>query len=89
MWNDNQKLGFRLNSEAECTPYPQRPFLPYLFPRKGKDMAVGDNRQLQSRYNLSVSAAPSQLPWKGRQGFRTAIPRGMTPEQFQAACQAE
>ena len=26
-------------------------------------MAVGDNRQLQSRYNLSVSAAPSQHPY--------------------------
>ena len=26
---------------------PSAPFLPYLFPRKGKDWAVGDNRQLQ------------------------------------------
>ena len=26
-------------------------------------MAVGDNRQLQIRYNLSVSAAPSQHPY--------------------------
>ena len=41
------------------------PFLPYLFPRKGKDRAAGDNRQLQICGNLSVSAAPSQLPWKG------------------------
>ena len=43
----------------------KRPFLPYLFRQDGKDRAVGDNRQLQSRYNLPVSAAPSQLPWKG------------------------
>ena len=51
---------------------PMRPFLPYLFPRKGKDRAVGDNRQLQICDDLSVSAAPSQLPWKGSQGARTA-----------------
>ena len=30
---------------------PQRPFLPYLFPRTGKDMAVGDWTRLH-RYEL-------------------------------------
>ena len=33
----------------------KRPFLPYLFPRKGKDRAAGGIRQLQICYNLSVS----------------------------------
>ena len=31
-------------------------------------MAVGDIQQIQICDNLSVSAAPSQLPWKGSQG---------------------
>ena len=35
-------------------------------------MAVGDIQQIQICDNLSVSAAPSQLPWEGSQGFRTA-----------------
>ena len=83
-WNDARNIGSCLNAEAGSTKrILKRPFLPYLFPRKGKDMAVGDNRQLQSRYNLSVSAAPSQLPWKGRQGFRTARGTQMTS---QSAC---
>ena len=33
---------------------PKRPFLPYLFPRKGKDRAVGDNLQLQICKNQSL-----------------------------------
>ena len=36
-------------------PVTQRPFLPYLFPRKGKDRAVGDIQQIQICDNLSVS----------------------------------
>ena len=92
--------------EFRCRTHPtvtQRPFLPYLFPRKGKDRAVGDNRQSQicdnnpsvsfadsslytrepwscnaggaakAGYALSVSAAPSQLPWKGSQGARAPL----------------
>ena len=46
----------------------KRPFLPYLFRQDGKDRAVGDNQQSQICDNLSVSAAPSQLPWKGSLG---------------------
>ena len=56
----------------------QRPFLPYLFPRKGKDRAAGGNKQPQICDDLSVSAAPSQLPWKGSQGVRTT---GSTQKQ--------
>ena len=42
VWNDSQKLGPHLNSEAGSTQtVTQRPFLPYLFPRKGKDRAAG------------------------------------------------
>ena len=33
----------------------KRPFLPYLFPRKGKDRAAGGMGQLQICYDLSVS----------------------------------
>ena len=40
-------------------------FLPYLFSCERKDRAVGDIQQIQICDNLSVSAAPSQLPWKG------------------------
>ena len=45
-------------------------FLPYLFSCERKDRAVGDIRQLQICNNLSVSASPSQLPWKGSLGVR-------------------
>ena len=92
VWNDNQKLGSRLNPEAACTKrIPQRPFLPYLFRQDGKDRAAGGNGSRKSvatipqalrasslytrepwkcaaggaakvSDNLSVSAAPSQLP---------------------------
>ena len=47
-------------------------FLPYLFSCERKDRAAGGNRQLQICNNLSVSATPSQLPWKGSQGVRAA-----------------
>ena len=43
-------------------------FSPLLFRQDGKEGADGGNRQLQICDNLSVSAAPSQLPWKGSQG---------------------
>ena len=42
----------------------KRPFLPYLFPRMGKDRAAGGNRQLQICDNLSVSFADSS-PGRG------------------------
>ena len=65
----NAKLKYRDSPEFRRRlhqTHPSAPFLPYLFRQDGKDRAAGGNRQLQSRYNLSVSAAPSQLPWKGR-----------------------
>ena len=40
-------------------------FLPYLFSCERKDGAAGGNKQSQICDNLSVSASPSQLPWKG------------------------
>jgi hypothetical protein len=43
-------------------------FSPLLFRQDGKEGAAGGNRQLQICDNLSVSAAPSQLPWKGSLG---------------------
>ena len=48
---------------------PKHSFLPHLFSCERKDGAVGDNRQAQICDNLSVSAAPSQLPWKGSLGI--------------------
>ena len=103
MWNDNQKLGFHLNSEAECTPRPQAPLFSPFFsgktekkgPPEARQKRLRRNESLQARLlilcarfflskpqtefavwvfsmqicnNLSVSAAPSQLPWKGSQG---------------------
>ena len=47
---------------------PKHSFLPYLFSCERKDRAVGDIQQIQICDNLSVSAAPSQLPWKGSLG---------------------
>ena len=46
----------------------QHSFLPYLFSYERKDRAAGGNRQSQICDNLSVSAAPSQLPWEGSLG---------------------
>ena len=51
-----------------------RPFLPYLFPRKGKDRAVGDNRQSQICDNLSVSFADNS-PERGAFSERKKPPR--------------
>ena len=59
----NAKLKYRDSPEFRRRlhqTHPSAPFLPYLFRQDGKDRAVGDIRQLQIRYNLSVSAAPSQ-----------------------------
>ena len=47
-------------------------FLPHLFSCERKDGAAGGNKQSQIFDNLSVSAAPSQLPWEGSQGVRAA-----------------
>ena len=42
VWNDAQNIGTCLKSEAGSTKrILKRPFLPYLFPREGKDMAAG------------------------------------------------
>ena len=42
VWNDSQKLGPHLNSEAGSTQtVTQRPFLPHLFRQDGKDGAAG------------------------------------------------
>ena len=61
-------------------------FLPYLFPRKGKDRAAGGNKQSQICDDLSVSAVPSQLPWKGSQGVRTAGKAQKWATTSQSAC---
>ena len=56
VWNDARNIGACLKSEAGRTKrVPKRPFLPYLFPRKGKDMAAGGNKQSQICGDLSVS----------------------------------
>ncbi len=48
---------------------PKRPFLPYLFPRMGKDRAAGGNQQLQICGNLSVTFGDS-FPERGAFGGR-------------------
>ena len=73
VWNARPKYRFLPEFRGrKHQTVTKRPFLPYLFPRKGKDRAAGGNRQLQICNNLSVSATPSQLPWKGSQGVRAA-----------------
>ena len=71
----NAKLKYRDSPEFRRRlhqTHPSAPFLPYLFRQDGKDRAVGDNQQSQICDNLSVSAAPRQLPFQGSQGVRTA-----------------
>ena len=71
----NAKLKYRDSPEFRRRlhqTHPSAPFLPYLFRQDGKDRAVGDNQQSQIYDNLSVSAAPRQLPFQGSQGVRTA-----------------
>ena len=51
--------------QMEDIPYRSAPFLPLLFQQDGKEGAVGDIGQLQICDDLSVSAAPSQLPSQG------------------------
>ena len=54
--NDARNIGACLNSEAECTKrIPKRPFLPYLFPREGKDMAVGDTSEMTTTERAAAS----------------------------------
>ncbi|MCI7134330.1 MAG: hypothetical protein MSA04_04750, partial [Clostridiales bacterium] len=61
-WNDARNIGACLNSEAECTKrIPKRPFLPYLFPREGKDMAVGDTSETTTTERILASKASYPL----------------------------
>ena len=56
VWNDSQKLGAYLNSEAGSTQtVTQRPFLPYLFPRKGKDRAAGGVSEMTTTERAAAS----------------------------------
>ena len=55
-WNDARNIGACLNSEAECTKrIPKRPFLPYLFPRKGKDRAAGGTSETTTTERAAAS----------------------------------
>ena len=61
-WNDARNIGACLKSDAECTKrIPKRPFLPYLFPRVGKDMAVGDTSETTTTERILASKASYPL----------------------------
>ena len=61
-WNDARNIGACLNSEAECTKrIPKRPFLPYLFPRKGKDRAAGGASETTTTERILASKASYPL----------------------------
>ena len=71
VWNDRPKHWdlpeFRGRKHQTCPP--KRPFLPPIFSLAwGKMGGCWRRQQSQICNNLSVSAAPSQLPWKGSQG---------------------
>ena len=99
MWNDAQKIGAYLNSEAGSTKRVKAPLFSPFFSGKTEKKGPPEARQKRPRRNeppqatslflcarfflskpqaklavwvfvqicgnLSVSAAPSQLPWKG------------------------
>ena len=74
-WNDARNIGFYLKSEAGCTKrVPTHSFLPYLFPRKGKDRAAGGDGS--RKFATTIPQSPSvtapftqgSRPWEGRLG---------------------
>ena len=58
----DRNIGAYLNSEAESTrTVTKRPFLPYLFPRKGKDRAAGGASETTTTERILASKASYPL----------------------------
>ena len=69
-WNARPKHRFLPEFRCRLHPAsPQRPFLPYLFPRMGKDMAAGGRRQLQICCQISIKIKRPVQPDKAAPEF--------------------